>query len=422
MKTIAIHTLGCKLNFAESSTIMRQFEKAEFRIVDFKEKADVFVIHSCTVTQQAEHKCIAAIRQAKKRNPEAQIAVIGCMPEINKERLEKEDSSLLLLGNKEKFSLPEIIMFGKSRISTQNEVFQPSYSSGNRTRTFLKIQDGCDYFCSYCTIPLARGRSRSANINETLNSICEATRNGCKELVVTGINIGDFGKNQSESLYKLLIEIEKIRQISRIRLSSIEPDLLTEDIIKLFAESGKFMPHFHIPLQSGSNKILKLMNRRYSADLFAMKVNTIKEILPHACVATDIICGFPGEDDANFTEGYDFLHELPISYMHVFTFSERKGTKAFDLAKKVRSEIKKERSEKLHKLSEQKKHYFYSENKNRVCNVLFESEIHNGFILGFSDNYIRVKTLFSTELINEIRKIKITNTDSDGICNVELLN
>ncbi len=420
MKTVAIHTLGCKLNFAESSTIMRQFQESGFTLIDFKEKADVFVIHSCIVTHQAERKCIAAIRQAQKRNPEAQIAVIGCMPELNKERLEQEDSKLLLLGNNAKFSLPEIILNGISSTISQPETFQPSYSSGDRTRTFLKIQDGCDYFCAYCTIPFARGRSRSGNIEETLKYICEATRNGCKELVLTGINIGDFGKKQSESLFNLLVEIEKIPAIKRLRISSIEPDLLTDEIIELFAASKKFMPHFHIPLQSGCDKILKLMHRKYTTETFAARVTKIKKIMPHACIATDIICGFPGESDEDFKQTYKFLQKLPISYMHVFAFSERVGTKAYDLEHKVESKLKKARSKKLHELSDQKKRFFYAENRNRVCDALFESEVHDGHILGFTDNYVRVKTPFNKELTNEIRTIKILKIGSDEICEAEL--
>ncbi len=420
MKTVAIHTLGCKLNFAESSTIMRQFQESGFTLIDFKEKADVFVIHSCIVTHQAERKCIAAIRQAQKRNPDAQIAVIGCMPELNKERLEQEDGNLLLIGNNAKFSLPEIILNGISSDIPQLETFQPSYSSGDRTRTFLKIQDGCDYFCSYCTIPFARGRSRSGNIEETLQYICEATRNGCKELVLTGINIGDFGKKQSESLFKLLVEIEKIPTIKRLRISSIEPDLLTDEIIELFAASKKFMPHFHIPLQSGCDKILKLMHRKYTTDTFAARVSKIKQIMPHACIATDIICGFPGENDEDFKQTYKFLQKLPISYLHVFTFSERVGTKAYELEHKVESKLKKARSKKLHELSDQKKRFFYAENRNRICDTLFESEVHDGYILGFTDNYVRVKTAYNKDLTNEIRTIKILKIGSDEICEAEL--
>ncbi|MEI6123422.1 MAG: tRNA (N(6)-L-threonylcarbamoyladenosine(37)-C(2))-methylthiotransferase MtaB [Bacteroidota bacterium] len=421
MKTVAIHTLGCKLNFAESSTIMRQFENAGYSIIDFDQKADIFIIHSCIVTQQAERKCISTIRQAAKRNPKAQIAVLGCMPELNKERLLEENNKLLLLGNNQKFSVLEILSKGDTIIDNQSEIFQPSYSSGSRTRTFLKIQDGCDYFCSYCTIPSARGNSRSANIEETIKYICEATCNGCKELVLTGINIGDFGKKHSESLLNLLIEIGKIDKIKRVRLSSIEPDLLSDEIIELFATSEKFMPHFHIPLQSASDKILNLMHRKYTVDLFASRVKKIKQKIPFACIATDIICGFPNETEVDFDESFNFLKVQPISYMHVFTFSERKGTQAYDMEYKVSSKIKKERSRKLHLLSDQKKMYFYSENKNRICDALFESENHNGEIFGFTDNYIKVKTNFDSELVNKIQRIKVLETNSSEICPIELL-
>jgi threonylcarbamoyladenosine tRNA methylthiotransferase MtaB len=420
MKTVAFHTLGCKLNFAESSTLIRKFTESGFSIIDFKQKADIYVIHSCMVTQQAERKCIAGIRQAKKRNPEAKIAVIGCMPELNKAKLAKEGDDLILLGNSDKFSLPEIMSTGKLPTESDKNTFTPSWSSGSRTRTFFKIQDGCDYFCSYCTIPYARGNSRSGTLSDTLSGIREATTAGCKELVLTGINIGDFGRKNGESISELVAALQNIGNIDRIRLSSIEPDLLLDDIIGMFAGSKLFMPHFHIPLQAGSDKILKLMNRKYSKELFANKVKTIKEMIPHACIATDIITGFPGEDDSDFQEGYDFLESLDISYMHVFTYSERNNTKASKMESAIEPDVKKYRSMKLHRLSEFKKTGFYENHYGRICEVLFESEVQNGYLSGFSDNYIRVKTKYNDAIKNSIKTVKILQVDTDGVCFSEL--
>ncbi|MEI6853573.1 MAG: MiaB/RimO family radical SAM methylthiotransferase, partial [Bacteroidota bacterium] len=282
------------------------------------------------------------------------------------------------------------------------------------------IQDGCDYYCSYCTIPYARGNSRSGTLTDTLASIREATKTGCKELVLTGINIGDFGRKNGESIYELLNALQDFENIDRIRLSSIEPDLLHKDIITLFAGTKIFMPHFHIPLQAGADKILKLMNRKYNMEHFASKVKTIKEIIPHACIATDIITGFPGEDDSDFQEGYDFLESLDISYMHVFTYSERNNTKAAKMESAVGADVKKYRSMKLHRLSEFKKSRFYESHIGRVCEVLFESEVHDGYLSGFSDNYIRVKTKFDNAIINSIQTVKILQIDTDGVCISEL--
>jgi len=421
MKTVAFHTLGCKLNFAESSTIIREFVEKGYTVTGFKEKADVYVIHSCVVTQQAERKCIYALRQAKMRNPEARIAVIGCMPELNAERLRKEDSDLLLLGNSNKFELPDLLDSTTESIDKKPETFMPSWSSEGRTRTFFKVQDGCDYFCGYCTIPLARGRSRSASLNETLSSISEATAHGCKELVLSGINIGDFGKKNNETLYQLLCKIKELKNISRIRLSSIEPDLTTDDIISLMAENPCFMPHFHIPLQSGSDEILKSMGRRYDTALFTEKVQKIKKLMPHACIATDVITGYPGETEKSHEETMSFIEKTDLSYMHVFTFSERQNTRAIKMENQVPPNIKKLRSLELHELSERKKLFFYNQNIGRISEALFESETLHTNLLGYTDNYIRIKTPAGQELVNSIRKVKITGIDADGICSIDLL-
>jgi len=329
---------------------------------------------------------------------------------------------LILLGNFDKFSLPEIILSGKLPEETDKKTFIPSWSSGSRTRTFFKIQDGCDYYCSYCTIPYARGNSRSGSLSETLSGIREATLNGCKELVLTGINIGDFGRKNGESLFELLDALQYYDNIDRIRLSSIEPNLLNDDILDLFAGSKLFMPHFHIPLQAGTDKMLKLMNRKYNTQLFAEKVKAIREKIPHACIATDIITGFPGEDEKDFEEGYQFLEGTGISYMHVFTYSERSNTKASEMKPIVEPDVKKYRSMKLHRLSEIKKTQFYQDHMGRVCDVLFESEIQDGYLTGFTDNYIRVKTQYMEELKNSIRTVRILKMDKDGVCQSELIN
>ncbi len=417
MKTVAFHTLGCKLNFAESSTIIRSFSAKGYRIIGFKEKADVYVIHSCMVTQEAERKCIYALRQAKRRNPQARIAVIGCMPELNKERLQNEDADLLLLGNNNKFDLPDLLS-APADSANSPEIFVPSWSSEGRTRTFFKIQDGCDYFCGYCTIPLARGRSRSATVSETIASVKVAVQHGCKELVLTGINIGDFGRKNHETLYHLLVEINKIDNIRRLRLSSIEPDLTTDEIIKMFAENPRFMPHFHIPLQSGSDEVLRAMGRKYDTALFTEKVQKIKELMPHACIATDIITGYPGESERNHEETMLFIEKTALSYMHVFTFSEREDTRAIKMEGQVPSKIRKQRSVELHELSERKKHIFYTQNIGRNCEALFESETFHTNILGYTDNYVRVKSPAAPALVNSIQEVIITGLDTDGCCTI----
>ncbi len=421
MKTVAFHTLGCKLNYAESSTIIRRFVQKGYEIKGFKEVADIYVIHSCMVTQQAERKCIFALRQAKARNPEARIAVIGCMPQLNAGRLQKEGADLLLVGNDHKFDLADIIESSGFPSNNKEQIFEPSWSSEGRTRTFFKIQDGCDYFCGYCTIPLARGRSRSMTIKETITSIADATRDGCKELVLTGVNIGDFGKKNNESLYQLLQEIKDLKHIKRIRLSSIEPDLVSDEIIQLFAENHSFMPHFHIPLQSGSDEILKSMGRKYNTSLFSDKVKEIKKFMPHACIATDIITGYPGETGKLHEETLCYLEKTNISYMHVFTYSGRLNTRANKMNDHVSPEIKKIRSNQLHELSEHKKHFFYMQNIGRKCDVLFESETTHAHIFGYTDNYIRVKTTTDPHFANSFRHAEITGVATDGICTVKII-
>jgi threonylcarbamoyladenosine tRNA methylthiotransferase MtaB len=421
MKKVAFHTFGCKLNFAESSTISRQFTENDYALVDFHEKADVYVIHSCTVTANAERKTISAIRQAQRQNPDARIAVIGCMAELNEEKLKSIEGVELVLGNDEKFKIIDFLNgINKKTDKKQTNEFIPSWSVHERTRSFLKIQDGCDYFCAYCTIPLARGRSRSDTINNTLTIANEMAGSGVREIVLTGINIGDFGRHQNESLFLLLEKIEKIDGLERIRISSIEPDLLDNKIIELTASSEKLMPHFHIPLQSGSDEMLKKMNRKYNKVLFADKVSLIKKMIPHCCIATDIIVGFPGETDEIFRESFEFLKALDLSYMHVFTYSERKDTAAFKLEEAVPFKIRKERSKSMHQLSEEKKKVFYNFNTGKKAKVFFESENKNGYLYGFSENYIRARHTWRKELTNSIIEVELTALCEEEVFNTKL--
>ena len=423
MKTVAFQTLGCKLNFSESSDLGRKFQENGFRIVEFSQKADVYVINTCTVTSIAEKKCRNAIRQAVHLNPNAIVAAIGCFAEINPHEIEKIEGIHYVLGNAEKHKLVDYILAeeqGSSCASKMTSVgnisdFVPSYSTGDRTRSFLKIQDGCDYFCTYCAIPFARGRSRSLTIGETVEKAKEVAKENIKEVILTGINIGDFGKLHNESFFELIKQLDKIEGIERYRISSIEPDLLSEDIIEFVAKSEKFLPHFHIPLQSGSEQVLKAMKRRYSKELFAERVHKIKSIMPDACIAADVIVGFNHETDEAFQEAYDFLESLPISYLHIFTYSERPNTYALQLNGKVPIPIRRERSKVLHELSEKKKLQFYQENQGTTHSVLWEGSNNNGFMYGFTDNYIKVKRTFEAELENQIHTVRLTKLDSDQI-------
>lgn len=420
-KRITFHSLGCKLNFAETSGLSRELQD-EFDIVDFFEIADYYVVQSCAVTSTAEKKCRAVIRQANKRNPDAAIIVMGCMSQLRAEQLTGMDGVRLVLGNTEKFQLKSIIQgnifepSGKIRTSNihKDKAFHPSYSGSDRTRTFVKIQDGCDYFCTFCTIPLARGRSRSNSIAETLELIETVMREQPLEIVLTGVNIGDFGKLNDESLFGLLKEIERREHKVRFRLSSIEPDLLSGKIIELVANSKRFMPHFHIPLQSGSDKVLKRMNRRYFSDTFVSRVNLIKTLLPYACIAADVIVGFPGETEAEFQETFSLTESLPLSYLHIFPYSERPGTRAQILGDKVKPETIQQRVSSLIKLSDAKKIDFLKSNIGRVEEVLFEAENNRGVISGFTTNYIRVSAPFEHDYKNSVKKTRLTSFDKEG--------
>ncbi len=390
--------------------------------MNFKDKADIYVISSCIVTGVAEKKCRAAIRQAHKINPQAKIAVIGCFSELKPKEIAKIEGVDLILGHQGKFNLLEQIEYFDSareilvpdKPALPENRFIPSYSYGDRTRSFLKIQDGCDYYCAYCTIPLARGHSRSDTIENAVKNARKIAVAGVKEIILTGVNIGDFGKHNHENLLWLIRELDKIREIQRIRLSSIEPDLLTDEIIDFISRSDRFMPHFHIPLQSGSDKILGKMKRKYDTSLFKSRIQTLNWKLPAACIATDVIVGFPGETDEDFADTFSFLENLNISYMHVFTYSPRENTLAITMKEIVQDKVKKERSEKLHRLSENKKHYFYRMNQGAEVNVLFESGNTNGFMHGFTENYIKVKTPYKSEYINRIIRVKLEQLDEDG--------
>lgn len=420
-RKIAFHTFGCKLNFAETAIIARKFTEDLYDTVDFKEKADIYVIHSCTVTAQAEHKCKAAIRQAMRRNPEASVAVIGCYSQLKPEELLRMPGVNIVLGNNEKYQLLDVI--NKKSMEEQpkdkdlksTRSYEPGYSLSDRTRSFFKVQDGCDNFCTYCAIPFARGRSRSATIDETLTVARQIADTEIKEIVLTGVNIGDFGRHQGQTFYELVKSLEQLQGIDRIRISSIEPDLLTDDIIELVGSSNKLMPHFHIPLQSGTDRILILMHRRYPRELYAGRINKIKSLMPDACIAADVITGFPGETEEDFMDTVNFIRMVNISYLHVFTYSSRPGTKSAEMVNQVTESEKTRRSKYLHVLSEEKKHKFYSDNTHTVHEILWESDTRDGMMFGFTDNYIRCKTPYVPSKVNTIEKTRLLSIDHDGV-------
>lgn len=427
MKKVAFHTLGCKLNYSETSTISRDFDKHNYEHVDFDQQADVYVINTCTVTGSADKKCRKIIRQAKKRSPEAYIAVTGCLAELQPEEIAKIPGVNLVLGASEKFRLAEHMdqykKNGSPVILNNSSVergFIPSFSIETRTRSFLKVQDGCDYSCSYCTIPKARGKSVNGSIAAIRKLAENIVDQGVQEIVLTGVNIGDFGQSTDETFFDLLIDLEKISNLKRVRISSIEPNLLTDEIIRLVADSSKFMPHFHIPLQSGSNRVLALMKRRYNLDLYRERVKTIRQSLPHACIAADVIVGFPGESETDFLDTMDFIKSLDISYLHVFTFSERPGTDALQMADPVLIEERIRRSKMLHILSDKKKNAFYHGQMGSVQDVLFESE-NNGMLSGFTENYIKVQVPGPAEFCHQVLPVRLLEL-KDQIVTGEILS
>lgn len=422
-KKVSLYTLGCKLNFSETSSIARMFEEEGFARVEFNEHPDIYVINTCSVTENADKKCKQLVNKALKVNPNAFIAIIGCYAQLKPEEIAKIHGVDLVLGASEKFKILEHFSNTEknekasvyaSKIKEVNE-FVPSYSKGDRTRSFLKIQDGCDYFCTFCTIPLARGKSRNDSIAETIKVAKEVAKTNVHEVVLTGVNIGDFGQGEGETFFDLIKELDKVEGIERFRISSIEPNLLNNDIIQLVSQSSRFMPHFHVPLQSGSNKILELMRRKYKKELYVERVNEIKRLMPHACIGVDVIVGFPNETEEDFLETYQFLNELPVSYLHVFTYSERQNTTANKMAEVVPKEERSKRSKMLHILSEKKRRQFYAEHIGKTYQVLFESENHEGFLHGFTENYIKVKVPYQKELENTIQSFKLNQVDAEGI-------
>ena len=424
-KRIAFHTLGCKLNFSETATISRDFIRHGFEKVDYRDKADFYVLNTCSVTENANKEARKLIRQAKRRNPDSSVAVIGCYAQLKPNEISEIDGVDIVLGAEEKFNLLDhldaIDLKGKVKV-IQSEIdhvhtFIPSYSTGERTRSFLKIQDGCDYSCSFCTIPLARGESRSNTVENTMKTARKVAETDTREIVLTGVNIGDFGKGSKETFYALIQQLDTLERIDRIRISSVEPNLLTNQIIEFCAQSEKFMPHFHVPLQSGSNKILKKMKRRYEREYYEDRVKRIKSNVPDACIGADVIVGFPGETEGDFFETYNFLNELNISYLHVFTYSVRSNTGAVEMGERVSKETKKDRSKMLHILSDKKQRYFHDQfiNKNRP--VLFEN-IKNGKIVGHTDNYIKVQVEGGTNLVNTIQSVMMKENHTSLVSGV----
>jgi len=429
-KKVAFHTLGCKLNFAETSTIARLFEKEGFEKVEFPKAADVYVINTCSVTENADKECKTVVKSALKNSPDAFVAIIGCYAQLKPEEIAKIEGVDVVLGASEKFKLLNYIQFSQKNQATEIhsceiddvQQFISSYSAGDRTRSFLKVQDGCDYTCSYCTIPLARGASRSDTILNVVENAKKIAESGIKEIVLTGVNIGDFGFNQhqndqgkkQEKFLDLIQSLDNVDGIDRFRISSIEPNLLKDEIIEFVAQSKRFVPHFHVPLQSGSNKILNLMRRRYLRELYVDRVNKIKQLMPHACIGVDVIVGFPGETEQDFLETYDFINQLNVSYLHVFTYSERENTDAVLLQGKVEMSERKKRNKMLRILSAKKTRAFYEEHLGRTYPVLMEHENKNDFMFGFTPNYIKIKIPHNPSNFNSILKLKLDSIDVDG--------
>ena len=434
--TVAFHTLGCKLNFAETSTIARQLKNAGFSKVEIEDGADVVVINTCSVTENADRECKSIVRKAQLSNPNAFIAIIGCYAQLKPDEIALIPGVDLVLGATEKFNLPFYLQNAEKKSVAEIHSCEivdatqyiSAYSFGDRTRAFLKVQDGCDYSCSYCTIPLARGKSRSASLDQVLKNVSEIVEKGVKEIVLTGVNIGDYGiintndtKRESD-FFNLIKKLDKVEGIERFRISSIEPNLLTDEIISFTAQSQKFVPHFHIPLQSGSDKILGLMKRRYKRNLYVERVNQIKNVMPHACIGVDVIVGFPGETENDFLETYNFLNSLDISYLHVFTYSERENTDAASMSGSVPISERKRRNKMLRILSEKKRNYFYEKYIGNEFDVLFEEENKMNEIYGFTDNYIRVSVPFDSSLINSVSKVRLTSFDGSIAVKAELIN
>lgn len=425
-KKVAFYTLGCKLNFSETSTIARSFEDEGFAKVNFDETPDIYVINTCSVTENADKKCKQLVKRALKINPNAFIAIIGCFAQLKPKQIAEIEGVDIVLGANEKFNIIKHLgdlekdNTNKAKVLNENiketKEFVPSFSFGDRTRSFLKVQDGCDYFCTFCTIPLARGKSRNASIQETLIEANKIAQTNIREVVLTGVNIGDFGQGKNENFYELVKALDKVEGIDRFRISSIEPNLLSDEIIDFTLNKAKrFVPHFHIPLQSGSDKLLKAMRRKYLSDLYVNRVNKIKSFVPHTCIGVDVIVGFPGETDEDFMTTYNFLNTLDISYLHVFTYSERANTGAPKMSNRVPLHVRKDRSKMLHILSEKKKRKFYEDNLGTTQNVLWEGDNHDGFMHGFTQNYIKVAKPFTEDDINTTEQVVLSTFLPDGV-------
>jgi len=419
--SVAFYTLGCKLNFTETSAISEQLKQAGLSTVRFEQGANIYVINTCSVTDHADRKCKRVVKEALKHNAAAFVVVVGCYAQLKPKEISEIPGVDLVLGAAEKFNLvhhlADISKRPKATVHNENiketRDFVPAFSKDERTRTFLKVQDGCDYFCSFCTIPLARGKSRSATIAETLLSAKEAAQHA-KEIVLTGVNIGDFGVDSEETFYKLIQELDKEVNIPRFRISSIEPNLLTDEIIDFVAQSDKFVPHFHIPLQSGSDELLLKMRRKYLSELYVNRIQKIKELMPECCIGVDVIVGFPGETDDHFMTTYNFLKELDISYLHVFPYSERPRTTAYKMEGVVPNSKRTERVKMLRILSEKKKRAFYQSQQNEIRPVLFEAHKKDGFIHGFTNNYVKVRMEYDPVLVDSIAYVKLTNLEANG--------
>ena len=435
MKKVAFYTLGCKLNFSETSTIARSFEEEGYQRVDFDEPADIYVINTCSVTENADKQFKQIVRKALKTNPKAFLAAVGCYAQLKPEELASVDGVDLVLGAKEKFNITQYIddltknnegVVHSCEIS-ETDFYVGSYSIGDRTRAFLKVQDGCDYKCTYCTIPMARGISRSDTIENIIANAKKISDKGIKEIVLTGVNIGDYGKGEfgnkkhEHTFLELVQALDKVEGIERLRISSIEPNLIKDETIDFIAQSKSFVPHFHIPLQSGSNEILKKMKRRYLRELYVSRVAKIREVMPDACIGVDVIVGFPGETDEHFLETYYFLNDLDISYLHVFTYSERDNTEAVLMDGVVPDAVRAKRSKMLRGLSAKKRNAFYMSQLGKEKTVLFESDNKQGYIHGFTENYVKVKAPWDPSLVNTLHKVKLTKIDADGMVRFEFV-
>lgn len=434
-KKVAFYTLGCKLNFSETSTIARSFEKENFTKVDFDEKASIYVINTCSVTENADKRFKQIVKNALKKNPDAFIIGIGCYAQLKPEALANVEGVDLVLGATEKFKVTSYINdLTKNQVGQVHSCaiqdanfYESSYSFGDRTRAFLKVQDGCDYKCTYCTIPLARGISRSDTLDNVLQNAKEIAKKNIKEIVLTGVNIGDYGKGEfgnkkhKHTFFELVENLDRVDGVKRIRISSIEPNLLKDETIDFVSKSNSFVPHFHIPLQSGSDALLKKMKRRYLRKTYTNRVEKIKQVMPNACIGVDVIVGFPGETDELFLETYHYLQELPISYLHVFTYSERPNTEAIEMDGVVPISVRKKRSKMLRGLSVKKRRAFYESQINNELEVLFESENKEGYIHGFTDNYVKIKHPWNPNLVNTIKKVRLTEIDEDGLVRVVFL-